>query len=157
MEINVTLIAQMVVFAAFVWFTMRFVWPPLLNALEERKDRIAEGLAAAERGRRELELAQAHAIAELKQAKVDAADIIEKAHRRALQLVEEAKHDARVEVERIQRLSAEQLAYEISRAKEALFKQVGELAIACAEKILQQQVDKAKSQLLIDQLIEEIE
>jgi len=156
LEINVTLIAQMLVFAAFVWFTMRFVWPPLMNALEERKDRIAEGLAAAERGRRELELAQTHAKAELKQARLDAADILEKAHRRAAQLVEEAKQEARAEIERIQRLSNEQLAYEVAQAKDALRKQVSELAIACAEKILQQQVDAPKSKLLVDHLIEEI-
>ena len=156
MEINATLIAQMVVFAAFVWFTMRFVWPPLMNALEERKDRIAEGLAAAERGRRELELAQQHAKSELKQAKIEAADILEKAHRRAAQLIEDAKTDARAETTRIQRLSTEQLAQEVSQARDALRKQVGELAIACAEKIVQHEVDAVRSQALVDQLIEEL-
>ena len=100
MEINVTLVVQMLVFLAFVWFTMRFVWPPLSKALEERQEKIADGLAAAERGRRELELAQHRVKDEMKQAKVQASDIIEKANRRAVQIVEEAKDDARQEAQK---------------------------------------------------------
>jgi F-type H+-transporting ATPase subunit b len=156
LEINITLVAQMLVFAAFVWFTMRFVWPPLMTALEERKDRIAEGLAAAERGRRELELAQHHAKAELKQAKIDAADILEKATRRAAQLLEEARLDTRLEIERMQRNAAEQLAQEVNQARVALRKETATLAIACAEKILKAQVDASLSGQLVDQLISEI-
>lgn len=156
MDINITLIVQMLVFAAFVWFTMTFVWPPLTKALEERQNKIADGLAAAERGRRELELAQHRAKDELKQAKVDAADIVEKAHRRASQLIEEAKEDARDEVQRAGRVAAEQLAQEVSHARESLRKQVSELAILCAEKILKHEVNEKESQALMDHLIEEI-
>ena len=156
MDINITLIVQMLVFAAFVWFTMTFVWPPLTKALEERQNKIADGLAAAERGRRELELAQHRAKDELKQAKADAADIIDKAHRRASQLVEEAKDEARQEVQRAGRIAAEQLAQEMNHAKQALRTQVAELAVLCAEKILKHEVNEKESQALMDHLIEEI-
>lgn len=156
MDINITLIVQMLVFAAFVWFTMKFVWPPLTKALEERQNKIADGLAAAERGRRELELAQHRAKDELKQAKVDAADILEKAHRRASQLVEEAKEEARSEMQRTARIASEQLAQEVNHAREALRTQVSELAILCAEKILKKEISEKESEALMDNLIEEI-
>ena len=156
MNINITLIIQMLVFAAFVWFTMRFVWPPLTKALEERQTKIADGLAAAERGRRELELAQHRAKDELKQAKVDAADIIEKAHRRAAQLVEEAKEEARAEVQRVGSAASEQLEQEFNHARDALRQQVASLAISCAEKILKHEINERENHTLIDQLIAEI-
>ncbi len=94
MNINLTLVIQMLVFAAFVWFTMKFVWPPLAKALEERQDKIAEGLAAGERGKKELELAQHRIKDDLKAAKIQASEIIEKATKRAAQLIEVAKEDA---------------------------------------------------------------
>ena len=156
MDINATLIIQMLVFAAFVWFTMTFVWPPLTKALEERRDKIADGLAAAERGRRELELAQERVKEELKQVKVDAAEIIEKAGRRASLLVDEAKESARSEAERIAKTHAEQLAQEVNRAKEALRGEVAALALAAAEKILMNEVDAAKNSAILDHLIEEL-
>ena len=156
MDINLTLIVQMLVFAAFVWFTMTFVWPPLLKALEERQEKIAEGLAAAEQGRRELELSQHRIATELKQAKSDASEIIEKAHATAISMIEEAKHDARLEAERVARLATEQLAQEVARAKDDLRKQVGVLAVSCAEKLLKHEIDAAKSSALINSMIEEI-
>jgi len=156
MDINATLIIQMLVFAAFVWFTMTFVWPPLTKVLEARRDKIADGLAAAERGQRELELAQARVKEELKQVKVDAADIIEKAGRRASLLVDEAKNEARAEAERIMKTHAEQLTQEVSRAKEALRVEVSALAIAAAEKILMNEVDEEKNRTILDHLIEEL-
>jgi len=156
MDINATLIIQMLVFAAFVWFTMTFVWPPLTKALEERRDKIADGLAAAERGRRELELAQERVKEELKQVKLDAAEIIEKASRRASLLVDEAKENARVEAERIAKTHAEQLTQEVNRAKEALREQVSVLALAAAEKILMNEVDAEKNRAILDHLIEEL-
>ena len=156
MDINVTLIVQMLVFAAFVWFTMTFVWPPLMKALEERQEKIAEGLAAAERGRRELELSQHRIATELKQAKTDAAEILEKAHASAVQVVEQAKVDARLEAERISRLAAEQLVQDVSQAKDELRKQVGTLAVACAEKLLKHEINATQSAALIHEMIEEI-
>ncbi len=156
MEINLTLVVQMLVFGAFVWFTMKFVWPPLTKALEERQDKIADGLAAAERGRRELELAQHRVKDEMKQAKVQAAEIIEKAGRRAAQIVEEAKDDARQETQKLAKLAQEQIAQEVNRAKDTLRKQVAVLAIAGAEKILKREIDDKANGVLLDNLIEEI-
>lgn len=146
----------MLVFLAFVWFTMKFVWPPLSKALEERQDKIANGLAAAERGRRELELAQHRVKDELKQAKIQANDIIEKASRRATQIIEEAKDDARLECQRIAKVAEEQLEQEVNRAKESLRKQVAGLAIAGAEVILKREIDEKANVALLDKLIEEI-
>lgn len=156
MEINLTLVVQMLVFAAFVWFTMKFVWPPLVKALEERQEKIADGLAAAERGRRELELAQHRVKDELKQAKIEAAEIIEKAGRRAAQMVDEAKDDARQEGQKIAKVAQEQIVQEMNRAKDNLRKHVATLAVAGAEKILMREIDDKTNSVLLDNLIEEI-
>lgn len=156
MDINLTLIIQMLVFAAFVWFTMKFVWPPLSKALEERQDKIADGLSAAERGRKELELAQHRVRDELKHAKVQANEIIEKANRRANQLIEEAKESAKLEAQKQAKLAQDQLVQEVNHAKEGLRKQVAQLAIAGAEKILMKEIDEQANSLLLDKLIEEI-
>lgn len=156
MDINLTLIVQMLVFAAFVLFTMKLVWPPLAKALEERQDKIADGLSAAERGRKELELAQHRVKDELKQAKAQSADIIEKANKRAAQIIEEAKDAAKQEVQLQVKLGQEQLVQQINQAKEALRKQVATLAITGAEKILMREVDAKANTALLDNLIEEI-
>ncbi|MCC5792797.1 MAG: F0F1 ATP synthase subunit B [Legionellaceae bacterium] len=156
MEINMTLVVQMLVFALFVWFTMKFVWPPLSRAMDERQDKIAEGLSSAERGRREFELAQHRAKDELKQAKVQANDIIEKANRRAAQMIEEAREDARAEAQRQAKLGQEQLAQEINKARLELKRQFASLAVAGAERILQREIDEKSNSALLDQLIEEI-
>ncbi|MDP3562317.1 MAG: F0F1 ATP synthase subunit B [Legionellaceae bacterium] len=156
MEINLTLVIQMLVFAAFVWFTMKFVWPPLQKALEERQSKIADGLAAAERGRRELELAQHRVTDEIKHAKAQAAEIIEKANFRAAQLVEEAKDDARQQADHLAKVASEHIVQEVNRARDALRKDVGRLAVAGAEKILMREIDEQRNSVLIDNLIEEI-
>lgn len=156
MDINLTLVIQMLVFAAFVWFTMKFVWPPLSQALEERQDKIADGLAAAERGRKELELAQHRIKDEMKQAKVQAAEIIDKANRRSSQIVEEAKDEARAEAQRLSEMAKEQIAQEVNRARDNLRKQVALLAVAGAEKILMHEIDEKANSVLLDNLIKEI-
>lgn len=156
MSINLTLVVQMLVFAAFVWFTMKFVWPPLAKAMEERQDKIADGLAAAERGRKELELAQYRVRDELKQAKVHAAEILEKANRRASQLIEEAKIEAKEEARRQAKIASEQIHQEVNQAREGLRKQLAQLVIAGVEKILQREVDGKANSALLDNLIEEI-
>ena len=156
MDINLTLVVQVLVFGAFVLFTMKFVWPPLVKAMEERQEKIADGLAAAERGRRELELAQHRVKDEMKQAKVDAADILEKANRRAVQIMEEAKEDARQETQKLAKIAEEQIAQALNQAKDALRKQVAVLAVAGAEKILMREVDEASNRALLNHLIEEI-
>ncbi|WP_454781544.1 F0F1 ATP synthase subunit B [Legionella sp. WA2022007384] len=156
MEINLTLIVQMLVFAAFVLFTMKLVWPPLAKAMEERQDKIADGLAAAERGRKELELAQHRVKDELKQAKVQSADIIEKANKRAAQIIEEAKEAAKHEAQMQVKLAQEQLLQQVNHAKDELRKQVANLAITGAEKILKREIDAKANTALLDNLIEEI-
>ncbi|MCX7116858.1 MAG: F0F1 ATP synthase subunit B [Legionellales bacterium] len=156
MDINITLVVQMLVFGAFVWFTMKFVWPPLSKALEERQEKIAEGLAAAERGRKELELSQHRVKDEMKQAKVQATDIIEKANRRAASIVEEAKDDARLEAQKLAKMANEQISQEVNRAKDTLRQQVASLAVLGAERILMREIDEKANRALLDHLIEEI-
>ncbi|MDP1602496.1 MAG: F0F1 ATP synthase subunit B [Legionella sp.] len=156
MDINLTLIVQMMVFAAFVGFTMKFVWPPLAKAMEERQDKIADGLSAAERGRKELELAQYRVKDELKHAKEQAAEIVEKATKRASQLIEEAKEEAKLEAQKQAKLAEEQLQQEVNRAKDSLRKQVAELAVAGAELILKNKIDVQANSKLLDNLIKEI-
>lgn len=156
MEINLTLIVQMLVFAAFVLFTMKLVWPPLAKAMEERQDKIADGLASAERGRKELELAQHRVKDELKQAKIQSTDISEKANKRAAQIIEEAKEAAKHEAQIQMKLAQEQLMQQINHAKGELRKQVANLAITGAEKILMREVDAKANTALLDNLIEEI-
>lgn len=156
MDINLTLVVQMIVFAAFVLFTMKLVWPPIAKALEERQDKIADGLAAAERGRKELELAQHRVKDELKQAKASSVDIIDKANKRGAQIIEEAKEVARREAQIQAKIAQEQLAQQINHAKEELRKQVASLAISGAERILQREIDVNANSALLDNLIEEI-
>ena len=135
---------------------MKFVWPPLSKAMEERQEKIADGLASAERGRKELELAQHRVKDELKQAKAQASEIIEKASRRAAQIIEEAKEEAKLEAQRQAKIAHEQLLQEINHAKDSLRKQVAQLAVAGAEKILNREIDAKANSALLDNLIEEI-
>ncbi len=156
MDINATLIIQMLVFAVFVWFTMRFVWPPLSKAMEERQNKIADGLSAAERGHKELELAQHRVKDELKQAKVQASQILDKANRRAAELVEEAKEEAKLEAKRHMQIAREELSQEVNAAKDTLRKDVSMLAITGAELILQREIDAKTNSQLLDNLMKEI-
>lgn len=146
----------MLVFAAFVLFTMKLVWPPLSKALQERQDKIAEGLSSAERGRRELELAQHRIVDQFKHAKAEAADIVEKANRRASQIIEEAKEAAKREGQVQLKHAQEQIAQEVNQARDDLRKQVGQLVVSGAEKILKREVDAKSNNALLDNLLEEI-
>lgn len=149
MNINLTLLAQAVTFAILIWFTVKFVWPPLLNAVETRQKTIADGLAAAERGKLDLELAEKRASQELHAAKEKASDIIGLAEKRASEIVEEAKNAAKAEGDRIIAGAKAEIDQEVNRAKEGLRQQVAELAVAGAEKILRREIDaKAHSDML---------
>ena len=149
MNINATLIGQSITFFVFVWFCMKFVWPPIMNALAERRKQIADGLAAGERGKHELELASKRAVENLHDAKQKAAEIIAQADKRAAQLVEEAKAAAKLEADRMIAGAQASIAQETERAKEALRGQVAGLAVAGAEKILRREIDaKAHADLL---------
>lgn len=156
MEINATLIGQMITFIFFVVFTMKFVWPPIMKAMQEREQKIADGLAAGDRGRHELELSQKKAAQQLRDAKIQAAEILEQANKRANQFVEEAKDRAREESERILTVARADIEQEKQVARQQLRKETAKLAIASAEKILSRSVDSAVQKDLIDKLIAEI-
>lgn len=149
MDINATLLGQAITFALLVLFTMKFVWPPLTAALDERKQRIADGLAAGERGKQDLELASKRAADLLREAKVKTGEIIAQGEKRAAQIVEEAKVNAKQEGDRIILGAKAEIEQEVFRAKESLRNQVADLAVAGAEKILRREVDpKAHADLL---------
>ncbi|HJV06834.1 F0F1 ATP synthase subunit B [Paludibacterium denitrificans] len=144
MEFNVTLLGQAITFAILVWFTMKFVWPPLTNMMDERAKRIADGLAAAERGKQDLEAAEKRVADELRKAKQQSTEIVMAAEKRASQIVDEAKDVARTEGARIVAEAKADIDQEVLRAKEALRAQVAELAVTGAEKILRKEIDSAK-------------
>lgn len=149
MNLNATLFAQCVVFFVLAWFTMRFVWPPLVKALDERATKIAEGLNAAEKGKHDLHLAEQRAADKLREAKAQAAEILALAEKRAGQLVEEAKNAAKAEGERQLAAAQAEITQLVSQAKEDLRLQVAGLAVAGAEKILRREIDaKAHAELL---------
>ena len=156
MNINMTLIGQMVAFALFVLFCMKFVWPPILAAMTERAEKIAQGLAAADRAKKDLDLAQEKARGEMHEAKQEAAGIVESANRRASQIVEEAKEQARAEGERLKEAAQAEIEQELNRAKEQLRTQVAALALAGAEKVLDAEIDEQRHSQLVDKLAAEL-
>ncbi len=156
MNINLTLIGQAISFALFVAFCMKFVWPPLIAAIETRQRKIAEGLNAAEQARADLAVAQNQAQDELKAAKAQAAQLIEQANRRAAQMIEEARQQATVEGERVRQQSRDAMNQEIGQAREALRQQVATLAVAGAERILKAQVNPEAHAAMLTQLATEL-
>jgi len=150
MNINPTqLLSQIVMFAVFVWFCARFIWPPLMRAIENRQKEVAEGLAAAEKGRQSLEISAKQAEKELGEARARAAEIVAQAEKRAAQVVEEAKNQAKDEGNREKAAAKAEIEQEYARAREQLREHVAALAVAGAEKILRREVDaKAHSDLL---------
>lgn len=156
MNINATLIGQSVAFLIFVLFCMKYVWPPVITALQERQKKIADGLDAANRAARDLELAQEKAGQQLREAKAQAAEIIEQSKKRAAQLVEEAREQARVEADRVKAQALAEIEQELNSAKDALRAQVGALAIGGAEKILGATIDQNAHAELVNKLAAEI-
>jgi len=149
MSFNLTLIAQMLAFLAFIGFTAKFIWPPLMRAIQARQKTIADGLAAAEQGRRSLETSTRQAEDAINQARGRAAEILAQAEKRAAQLVDEARGAAKEEGNREKAAAKAEIGQEVSRAREQLRDQVAALAVAGAEKILRREVDaKAHSDLL---------
>lgn len=156
MNINATLIGQMISFALLVWFTMKFVWPPLTKALAERQQRIADGLAAGERGKQELELAQKKAVEILHEAHEDATDVLAQTARRATEIIEQSKNEARAEGERLiaaARVEIEQMTH---RAREQLRAETSIAAIAAAGKILEREIDAKTHQKLLNDLVGQV-
>ena len=141
MNVNATLFGQMLAFGILIWFTMKFVWPPLLAAIDERRKTIADGLSAAERATQSLKDASTKSDEELKAARQQSAEIVANANKQAAQLVEQAKTAASTEAERIRTAAKGEVDREIAVAREALKKQVGELAVLGASRILKREVD----------------
>ncbi|MEM5530749.1 F0F1 ATP synthase subunit B [Gammaproteobacteria bacterium AS21] len=156
MNINLTIIGQIIAFSFFVVFCMKYVWPPITAALEERKKKIAEGLDAADRAERDLRAAQEKAAADMQDSKEQSAAIIEQANKRANQIIDEAKGAATAEADRIKNAAQADIEQEVNRAKEDLRAQVAVLAIAGAEKILEASVDKAAHANLVNKLAAEL-
>jgi F-type H+-transporting ATPase subunit b len=149
MNLNLTLFAQALVFAAFIWFTVKFVWPHMLRAIETRQKTIADGLAAAEQGRRSLESSTREANDAIAQARGHAAEILSQAEKRAVQLIDEARNAAKEEGSREKAAAKAEIAQEVTRAREQLRDHVASLAVAGAERILKREVDaKAHAELL---------
>jgi len=149
MNINFSLIAQAITFALFIWFTVKLIWPFMLRAIETRQKTIADGLAAAERGHRELEDSSRRADEAIAEARGRAADILAQTEKRSVQLIEEAKGAAKNEGSREKAAAKAEIEQEFARAREQLRDEVAALAVAGAEKILQREVDaKAHADLL---------
>lgn len=156
MNINLTLIGQTISFFFFVLFCMKFVWPALISIMEEREKKIADGLEAADRADKDLELAQKKATQQLREAKEEAAAIIEQANKRAGQIVEEAKDQAKAEGDRLKAAAEAEVEQEVNRAKEELRGKVAALALAGAEKVLAASIDEKANSELVNQLAAEL-
>lgn len=156
MEFNATLIGQAITFAILVWFTMKFVWPPLVKALDERAERIAEGLSAADRAKNDLALAEKGSAEKLREARLQAAELLAQAEKRAAQVIDEAKAAARDEGDRLIAGAKAEIDQELNRAKEGLREQVAELAVAGAERILRREIDRAAHAVLLVDLKSEL-
>lgn len=156
MNINATLLAQTIMFALFVWFCMKFVWPPIMAALEQRKKQIADGLADAERAKHDLELASKRAAEMLREAKEKVGEIVANGDKRASEIIEAAKAQAKAEGDRILAGAKAEVDQEVFRAKEQLRAQVSVIALAGAEKILGREIDAKAHNDLLDKLVAEI-
>jgi F-type H+-transporting ATPase subunit b len=156
MNLNMTFFGQMISFAILVIFTMKFIWPPLNAALEERQKKIAEGLAAADRSQKDLAVAQERVNEALKDARVKANEIIDQAHARANQIVDAAKNEAIAEANRQKALAEAEIDAAATRAREELRKQVSTLAVTGAEKLLKREIDANAHKALLDELAAQI-
>jgi F-type H+-transporting ATPase subunit b len=151
-NITATIFGQIIAFAFFTWFCMKYVWPPLTKALAERAKKVADGLEAAARAEKDLEMAQERATEQLKEAKFEASGIIDQANKRASQIIDEAKEQAREEGRRLIAGAQAEIEQEVNRAKEHLRGQVASIAIAGAEKILEATIDEGAHAELAEKL-----
>ena len=156
MNFNATLIGQMITFAIFVWICMKYIWPPLMNALEQRNARISEGLAAAERGQKDLDEARVKVTESLNDAKQQAQEIINQAQKRANEIVDEAKGSAREEADKIKAAASVDIDQQITAAREQLRKEVSVIALQGAQKILKREVDAKAHAEVLDELAAQI-
>lgn len=156
MNFNATLIGQSISFIVFVWFCLKYVWPPLMTALEERKAKIADGLAAAERGQKDLQLAQSKVSDNLKESKQQAQEIITQAQKRANEIVDAAKESAREEADKIKAAASSDIEQQINSAREHLRKEVSGIALAGAEQILKREINAEAHSKVLDDLMAQI-
>ena len=156
MDINLTLIGQTIAMIVFVWFCMKFIWPPIMTAIEERQTQIADGLAAAERGKQSLEKAQAEADQIVEDARKQATGILDQANARANEIVAEGKADGVKERERQMSAARSEIEQETNRAREELRGQVSAIAVASAEKILNREIDASAHQDILGKLASEL-
>lgn len=156
MNLNATILGQAIAFVLFVLFCMKYVWPPLMAAIEKRQKEVAEGLSTAERAKKDLDLAQANVTDQLKKAKQEAQVIIEQANKRHAQILNEAKADAEQERDKIIAQAQAEIEAERKRAREELRRQVATLALAGAEKIIERSVDEAANSDIVDKLVAEL-
>ncbi len=156
MDINITLIGEFITFAIFIWFTMKYIWPGLMQAIAERQKKIAEGLAAADQSKRNLELAQQKSADLLRQAKTEASHIIENANSRAGRVIEEAKEAARQESQRLLETAHDDIENEKKQTLRELEKTLAELSSAVASKIIRREIDPKAHQDILNQVLSEI-
>ena len=156
MSITITLFGQLITFAILVAFVWRFLWSPMTEMMEGRRQKISDGLAASERGKQELDLAKQAAALHLREAKQHASDIITSANKRGNKIIEEAKEQAVAEAKRKLDAAMSEIELEINRAREDLRRQVSNVALATAEKILEREIDPAAHHELIDKMIQKL-
>ena len=156
MNFNATLIGQMITFVIFVWFCMKYIWPPLMNALEERNKRISDGLAAAEQGQKDLEEARSKVSDSLNEAKQQAQEIINQAQKRANEIVDDAKDTAREEADKIKAAASADIDQQVTAAREQLRKEVSSIALAGAQQILKREIDAKAHAEVLDELVAQI-
>ncbi|ATG75678.1 F0F1 ATP synthase subunit B [Zobellella denitrificans] len=156
MNMNATILGQTIAFIIFVWFCMKYVWPPIMAAIESRQKEIAEGLSSAERAKKDLALAQNNATEQLKEAKLQSAQIVELANKRKAQIIEDATREAQAEREKILAQAQAEIEAERNRVREELRKQVAALALVGAEKILERQIDAAANSDIVEKVVAEL-
>ncbi len=156
MDINLTLLGQTIAMIVFVWFTMKFIWPPVMNAIEERQTKIADGLAAAERGQQSLDTAKTEAAAIVAEARKQATGILDQAHARANEIVAEGKAEGVRERERQLAAARTEMEQDVNRAREELRGQVSAIAVASAEKILMREIDPKAHEDILTKLAAEL-
>ncbi len=156
MNINATLILQSIAMMIFVWFCMKFIWPPLIKAMDERRERIAEGLAASDQAEKELEAAKVTAGKQIREARDKASEIVEQANQRHTQILDQAKDDAQAERQRQVTAAEADITQAANQAREDLRSSVASLAVLGAGKILEKEIDAQTHRELLDKLIAEI-
>lgn len=153
MEINWTFVGQTIEFIIFVWICMKFIWPHIISAIETRQKEINDGLEAAEKGKKSLELATANAKEQIKQTKVQVAEILEQANKRKSKIIDDAKQEAMAERENILNQAKEEIESEMNRAREKLRKEVSELVVLATQKVVEKNVDASVTSNIINELV----